>query len=111
MVSKRYYGAEAPRSTGPHPEPRRAEHARQALDGNPRRASPRIAIAAADWALTEGAKEMNPRVSDNDQGEITVSLDGKELRAWSYANEDERRAKMLMAREYVEGWCDGREAA
>lgn len=54
---------------------------------------------------------MNPRVTDNDEGEITVTHGGKELRGWSYANDDERRAKMLMAREYVEGWCDGREAA
>lgn len=50
----------------------------------------------------------NPRVTDNDQGEITVSLDGEELRGWSYENDDQRRAKMLQAREYVEGWCDGR---
>ncbi len=47
-----------------------------------------------------------PRVSDNDDGEITVSLDGKELRGWSYATDDERRSKMLLAREYVEGWED-----
>lgn len=52
---------------------------------------------------------MNPRVTDNDRGEIAVTHAGKELRGWSYANEDERRAKMLMAREYVEGWCDGRD--
>jgi hypothetical protein len=48
-----------------------------------------------------------PRVTDNDSGEITVALDGKELRGWSYANDGERRQKMLQAREYVEGWCDG----
>lgn len=53
---------------------------------------------------------MNPRVTDNDQGEITVSLDDKELRGWSYANDTERRAKMLLAREYVEGYCDGKES-
>ena len=45
---------------------------------------------------------MNPRVTDNDQGEITVTLDGKELRGWSYKNDGERRTKMLLAREYVE---------
>lgn len=56
-------------------------------------------------------RAMQPRVTDNDQGEITVSLNGKELRGWSYASDDERRAKVLQAREYVEGWCDGREAA
>lgn len=51
-----------------------------------------------------------PKVTDNDRDEITVSLDGKELRGWSYADDSERRQKMLQAREYVEGWCDGREA-
>jgi hypothetical protein len=50
---------------------------------------------------------MNPRVTDNDHGTIDVSLDGKELRSWTYASDDERRTKMLFAREYVEGWCDG----
>ena len=49
---------------------------------------------------------MQPRVIDNDQGEITVTLDGRELRGWAYANDTERRAKMCMARDYVEGWCD-----
>lgn len=52
----------------------------------------------------------NPRVVDNDKGAITVLLDGKELRGWSYSNDAERRQKMLQAREYVEGWCDGLEA-
>lgn len=55
--------------------------------------------------------EKNPRVTDNDSGEITVSLDGRELRGWSYANDDERRLKMTAAREYVEGWHDAREGA
>lgn len=53
----------------------------------------------------------NPRVTDDDCDEITVSHYGVPLRGWSYANEDERRRKMLQAREYVEGWCDGRDAA
>jgi hypothetical protein len=53
---------------------------------------------------------MQPRVTDNDHGEITVSLDGKELRGWSYKDDTERRTKMLVAREYVEGWCDGRDS-
>lgn len=53
---------------------------------------------------------MNPKVTDNDEGEITVSHDGKELRGWSYKDDTERRVKMLCAREYVEGWCDGRQA-
>lgn len=51
----------------------------------------------------------NPRVIDFDDGEISVRLDGKELRGWSYKDDAERRVKMLAAREYVEGWCDGRD--
>lgn len=46
---------------------------------------------------------QNPRVTDNDRGEITVSLDGKELRGWSYSSDNERRLKMLCAQEFVEG--------
>ena len=52
----------------------------------------------------------NPRVTDNDKGEITVSMHGRELRGWSYADDAERQKKMLAAREYVEGFCDGRDA-
>lgn len=48
-----------------------------------------------------------PRVTDNDKGEITVSLDGHELRGWSYANDAERRTKMLCAHEFAEGWFQG----
>lgn len=57
--------------------------------------------------ITIAAK--NPRVIDNDRDEITVTLNGKELRGWSYSTEPERRVKMLAAREYVEGYCDGRD--
>lgn len=46
----------------------------------------------------------HPRVCDNDRDEITVTLDGKEIRGWSYENEAERRVKMLAAREFCEGW-------
>jgi len=48
-----------------------------------------------------------PRLIDNDAGEITITIDGKEVRGWSYQNDPERRIKMLCAREYVEGWFDG----
>jgi hypothetical protein len=48
--------------------------------------------------------KINPRVTDNDKDEITVTLDGRELRGWSYANDDERRLKMQMAHEFAEGW-------
>lgn len=52
---------------------------------------------------------LNPRVVDNDKGEITVTFEGRPLRGWSYLNDADRRQKMLCAREYVEGWCDGRD--
>lgn len=45
-----------------------------------------------------------PRITDNDRDEITASLDGKEIRGWSYGNESERRVKMLCAHEFAEGW-------
>jgi hypothetical protein len=51
----------------------------------------------------------HPRVIDFDDGGISVRLDGKDLRVWEYRDEAERRIKMLCAREYVEGWCDGRK--
>lgn len=51
---------------------------------------------------------MQPTVIDFDDGEIAVRLEGKELRRWEYKDDTERRTKMLCAREYVEGWCDGR---
>jgi hypothetical protein len=49
-----------------------------------------------------------PAVIDFDDGEIAVRLNGKQLRSWIYNDDAERRTKMLCAREYVEGWCDGR---
>lgn len=55
----------------------------------------------------------NTRVIDNDQDEITVLVDGEEIRGWSYASETERRTKMLAAREFCEGvyWAETRRAA
>lgn len=44
------------------------------------------------------------RVKDNDRDEISVTLDGKEIRAWSYSHQQEQFWKMQMAREFVEGW-------
>jgi hypothetical protein len=48
-----------------------------------------------------------PRVIDDDQGIITVTHLGKELRDWTYDNDSQRCTKMQLARDYVEGWCDG----
>jgi hypothetical protein len=58
----------------------------------------------------EVVKDTQPRVTDDDKSEIRVTFNGKELRGWSYKDDAERRTKMLVAREYVEGWCDGRES-
>lgn len=52
-----------------------------------------------------------PRIVDNDRDEITATLDGKEIRGWSYEDETERRWKMRMAREFVEGWMHADERA
>lgn len=48
-----------------------------------------------------------PSIIDNDQDEISVTLDGKEIRGWSYGNDDERSSKMRGAREYCNGWLEG----
>ena len=53
---------------------------------------------------------MTTPVKDNDRDEITVTLGDKLLRSYSYENEAERRVKMRMAREFVEGWFQGAEA-
>lgn len=50
---------------------------------------------------------MQPRVIDNDKGDITVEVFGKEVRGWSYKDDAERRAKMVAAHEYAEGWHQG----
>jgi hypothetical protein len=53
--------------------------------------------------------QMNPkqpRVIDNDRGGVFVTYEGRQVRGWSYQNDDERRIKMGYAREYVEGWMD-----
>lgn len=49
-------------------------------------------------------QEHTPKVIDNDNGEISVALDGQQVRAWSYQDRAEFRVKMLAAREFVEGW-------
>ncbi len=59
---------------------------------------------------TTTVEVLQPRVVDNDRDEITVTLDGKEIRGWSYETETERRVKMLAAREFCEGWRAGRTA-
>jgi hypothetical protein len=45
-----------------------------------------------------------PKITDDDHGTITATLDGRWIRSWEYATEQERRVKMRMAREFAEGW-------
>lgn len=52
---------------------------------------------------------MQPRVTDDDKDQITVDLNGRQLRGWSYSNDAERRQKMLQAREFAEGWFQAAE--
>jgi hypothetical protein len=69
----------------------------------------RSAITALPAPATAGEEVTVPRVTDNDRGEITATLGGKELRGWSYSSDDERHTKMLCAREFVEGFCTRRQ--
>ena len=65
-----------------------------------------------EWRLAKEPKiipDTQPRVVDDDMGGIDVLFNGKLLRGWSYVDDAERRTKMLCAREYIEGWWDGRE--
>jgi hypothetical protein len=59
--------------------------------------------------MNEQPKLNRPRVIDNDRGAVIVTWQGRQIRAWSYNNDDERRTKMMYAREYIEGWCDGKD--
>ena len=52
---------------------------------------------------------MTPRIKDDDHGQITAEIDGLEIRGWSYADRNEQRIKMLMAREFAEGWFQAKE--
>ena len=47
---------------------------------------------------------VDPCIIDNDAGEITATVNGIEIRGWSYKDDDVRRIKMLMAHEFAEGW-------
>jgi hypothetical protein len=44
------------------------------------------------------------KIVDNDVDEITVTIDGKEARGWSYTNQLEHDLKMFRAREFCEGY-------
>jgi hypothetical protein len=50
-----------------------------------------------------------PRVIDNDRGAVLVVWEGRQIRGYSYQNDEARRLKIKYAHEYVEGWIEGRE--
>jgi len=52
---------------------------------------------------------MDLRIKDNDKDEIAIMDGTTEVRGYSYANGQERRVKMLMAHEFVEGWYQATE--
>lgn len=49
------------------------------------------------------------KITDNDAGEITATVQGKEVRGWSYKTRGEQREKMQMAHEFAEGWFQATE--
>ena len=51
----------------------------------------------------------DPRITDNDTGEISATVNDKEVRGWSYKDDAERRMKMLMAQEFAEGWFQAKK--
>jgi hypothetical protein len=61
-------------------------------------------IAKAIRATVEERPMPDPRITDHDAGEITASVDGKEIRGWSYKDATEQSIKMRMAHEFAEGW-------
>ena len=52
---------------------------------------------------------VSPKITDNDDGEISATLFGNEIRGWSYKDDAERRIKMLAAHEFAEGWFQARK--
>ena len=50
-----------------------------------------------------------PIVVDDDEGIISVMVKDRELHAWCYDNDDERRDRMRLARAYADGWSEATE--
>lgn len=53
----------------------------------------------------------DPGITDNDAGTITATVNGSEVRGWSYKDDAGRRTKMQMAHEFAEGWFQATERA
>lgn len=47
---------------------------------------------------------MKIKIIDDDRDTITAEVDGDVVRSWEYSGPDEHREKMIMAREFAEGW-------
>jgi hypothetical protein len=45
-----------------------------------------------------------PRITDDDNGTITADLNGEVVRSWAYPSPEEHKPRMLLAREFAEGW-------
>lgn len=54
-------------------------------------------------------RQKYPKIVDNDRGLISAQFNGHRVRDWIYANDNERRHYMVLAREYVEGFGDALE--
>ena len=61
--------------------------------------------------MTDFKPLQRPRVLDNDRGSVLIYWEGRQVRGYSYQNDEQRRLKMMYAREYIEGWCDGKDWA
>lgn len=50
-----------------------------------------------------------PHIVDDDQAVITVWVECRAIRIWTYADDIARRQNMRLAREYCNGWCHARD--
>ena len=48
-----------------------------------------------------------PKLIDNGRGAVIVTVDGRQVRGFSYQGDSERALKMRLAREFIEGWVEG----
>jgi hypothetical protein len=49
---------------------------------------------------------MTPKITDDDKGTVTATVDDKVVRSWVYSPTMRRSRAMSLAREYAEGWHD-----
>jgi len=50
---------------------------------------------------------LKPKLIDDDKNTISVTLDGRELMSWVYANRDDRAEKMRHAWYFCDGFMAG----